>query len=210
MKLYYLLIIFLSILFIFSTCEQTTKDESKLTKEEERKIDTEEKLGKTQSTLKDDPEEIKKRREENEKKMQKKIKEYIKKLGIGESKTISKAEFKKIFGLLLEDSLNMALNEDSKKEPKKGKNDANIIQGFSDQIFNKLTKDAGERIEVDKIMSYFEPEKILNAMRDILSVFGLEKVVDDLLAPELRKMGDQLKEDMKKKNESSKKKNSDL
>ena len=210
MKLYYLLIIFLSILFIFSACEQTTKDESKLTKEEKRKIDTEEKLGKTQSTLKDDPEEIKKRRKENEKKMQKKINEYIKQLGIGESKTISKTEFKKIFGLLLEDSLNMALSEDSKKKQKKGKDDAKIIQGFADQIFNKLTKDVGERIEVDKILSYFEPEKILNVLRDILSAFGLEKVVDDLLAPELRKMEKQVKEDMKKNNESKKKENSDL
>ena len=213
MKIHYLLIILLSLLLFLCNCEENSKNDSKLSKEELKKVEVEEKYGKTQSTLADDPEEIKKRREENEKKMQKKIDESIKQLGIGERKIISKKEFKKIFGLLLEEGLNQALDDDPKNETKnekKKKEEAGIIQAFADQIFEKLTKDSGDNIEIDKIMSYFEPEKILSALKDILSVFGLDKLIDDIAGPQLRKMGEQVKKDEEEKNKNKTKHNSDL
>ena len=213
MKIHYLLIILLSLLLFLCNCEENAKNESKLSTEELKKVEVEEKYGKTQSTLADDPEEIKKRREENEKKMQKKIDESIKQLGIGERKIISKKEFKKIFGLLLEEGLNQALDDDPKNETKnekKKKEEAGIIQAFADQIFEKLTKDSGDNIEIDKIMSYFEPEKILSALKDILSVFGLDKLIDDIAGPQLRKMGEQVKKDEEEKAKNKTKHNSDL
>ena len=213
MKIHFLLIILLSLLLFLCNCEENSKNDSKLSKEELKKVEVEEKYGKTQSTLADDPEEIKKRREENEKKMQKKIDESIKQLGIGERKIISKKEFKKIFGLLLEEGLNQALDDDPKNETKnekKKKEEAGIIQAFADQIFEKLTKDSGDNIEIDKIMSYFEPEKILSALKDILSVFGLDKLIDDIAGPQLRKMGEQVKKDEEEKAKNKTKHNSDL
>ena len=213
MKIHYLLLILLSLILFLCNCEEKVKNDSKLSTEELKKVEVEEKYGKTQSTLADDPEEIKKRREENEKKMQKKIDESIKQLGIGERKIISKKEFKKIFGLLLEEGLNQALDDDPKNETKnekKKKEEAGIIQAFADQIFEKLTKDSGDNIEVDKIMSYFEPEKILSALKDILSVFGLDKLIDDIAGPQLRKMGEQVKKDEEEKAKNKTKHNSDL
>ena len=65
-------------------------------------------------------------------------------------------------------------------------------------------------IEIDKIMSYFEPEKILSALKDILSVFGLDKLIDDIAGPQLRKMGEQVKKDEEEKAKNKTKHNSDL
>ena len=95
-------------------------------------------------------------KEENEKKFKEKINTLLKKLGINDKKLISKNEFRNIFGQLF----------DSEK----------VNNRFINQIYDKLTADVNDQIEVEKINQFFEPMKILNALKDAASVLGLDKM----------------------------------
>ena len=95
-------------------------------------------------------------KEENEKKFKEKINTLLKKLGINDKKLISKNEFRNIFGQLFDSE--------------------NVNNRFINQIYDKLTADVNDQIEVEKINQFFEPMKILNALKDAASVLGLDKM----------------------------------
>lgn len=137
----------------------------------------EEKLGKTMSTSEDSPEELEKRRKENEKKFKELIQEILKDLGLENTSKITREEFKKIFEKIL---------EKDKKDKDKGetkKEDLSLLTGFAEQIFDNIVSKDQEYIDVDKIMDFFQPKNILNALKVALKAVGLDSLVDALEKP---------------------------
>ena len=140
-----------------------------LCEETKNQTETEEKLGKT-------PEEIKKKREENERKLREQIKRLLKEFGLENAKTITKEQFKNIFVKMLEESI-----DDEK--------DSTRLKGFIDLIFYNLISDDMKEIEVDKIMDIFDPENIINALKNLLKTMGLESLLEPISAPLLEAFG---------------------
>ena len=73
--------------------------------------------------------------------------------------------------------MNDAIKEE-KKDDKKVEIQSN--KEYKEKLFNNLVKKENKEIEVDKIMSYFEPTKILFSLKDTLNVIGLDSAVGSL------------------------------
>ena len=99
-------------------------------------------------------------KEENDKKFKEKINTLLKKFGISDKKLISKDEFRNIFTELF--------------DSKKGNN------RFINQIYDKLTVDVKEQIEVEKINQFFEPMKIMKSLKNAADVLGLDKMSESI------------------------------
>ncbi len=71
--------------------------------------------------------------------------------------------------------MNDAIKEE-KKDDKKVEIQSN--KEYKEKLFNNLVKEKQKEIEVDKILRYFEPAKVLFALKDTLNVIGLDSSVD--------------------------------
>ena len=112
-------------------------------------------------------------RERNNKLFKEKVDEYLKEMNLSNKKTITKEEFKKIFKKLFEFGAG-----EVKKEEGELKNDINNNK-YIDKVFNNLVQEQ-EEIEVDKIIDFFEPKKILFSLKDSLNSDELNKDVESL------------------------------
>ena len=177
------------VLFYLYLCEEINTSNNKT--EDDiliKKAEMEEKFGKTQSSMEDSPEAIEKRKEENERVLKEQIEKYLKEFGLENTKTIKKVQFKNIFMKILETALKE--NEEKKQENEKDKNDySSLLKGFIDLIFDNLISKDIEEIEVDKIIDFFEPENILNALKKLLKSLNMESLIDLFSAPLLESLG---------------------
>ena len=125
--------------------------------------------------------ELRKLREENNKKFKEKINEYLKELKLENKKYISIEEFKKIFFKLFDFGEQEVMNDSIKEEKKDDKKvEIQSNKEYKEKLFNNLVKKENKEIEVDKIMSYFEPTKILFSLKDTLNIIGLDSAVGSL------------------------------
>ena len=125
--------------------------------------------------------ELRKLREENNKKFKEKINEYLKELKLENKKKISREEFKKIFFKLFDFGEQEVMNDAIKEEKKDDKKvEIQSNKEYKEKLFNNLVKEKQKEIEVDKILRYFEPAKVLFALKDTLNVIGLDSSVDSL------------------------------
>jgi len=125
--------------------------------------------------------ELRKLREENNKKFKEKINEYLKELKLENKKKISIEEFKKIFFKLFDFGEQEVMNDAIKEEKKDDKKvEIQSNKEYKEKLFNNLVKEKQKEIEVDKILRYFEPAKVLFALKDTLNVIGLDSSVDSL------------------------------
>ena len=212
---FYIIII---ILFSLYLCEDSNSDKNNTKDPSINFADLEEKYGKTQSTLEDSPEELQKKREQNEKKFKEQIAQCLKELGLENTKTITREQFKSLFLKLFETILksekdkkekekdNEKEKEKEKKEDeeeKKSGGDLNILNGFAVQIFENIIDKDNDAFEVDKISEYFEPKNIIKALKNIFKAFGLDSLIDSL-ADSLEDTFGGLSSDNKTSNETSK------
>lgn len=172
---YFLLIVFI----LFSLCLTEETNSTKDDKEDPsmKLAELEEKLGKTESTLGDSPEELAKKRKENEKKFLETVHGILKDLGLEDTSKITREQFKTVFGKIF---------EKGKKEKSKGeakKEDLAILQKFANQIFENLVSKDQDYIDVDKILDYFQPKRIIDALKTTLKALGLHSLVDALEGP---------------------------
>lgn len=182
--------IFSLILFILFSLylSQETNTTKNGTEDSSIKIaELEEKFGKSQSTFEDSPDEIAKRREENEKLFYEQINQALKDLGIENTKIITRDQFKHIFMKLLEGDKDKEKNKTEEKEE-----DLTLLRGFADQIFDNLISKDKDYIEVDKIMEYFQPQNIINALKVILKGLGLDSLVEAFSEPLMEALGSSL------------------
>ena len=179
------LILFILFSLYLSQETNTTKND---TEDSSIKIaELEEKFGKSQSTFEDSPDEIAKRREENEKLFYEQINQALKDLGIENTKIITRDQFKHIFMKLLEGDKDKEKNKTEEKEE-----DLTLLRGFADQIFDNLISKDKDYIEVDKIMEYFQPQNIINALKVILKGLGLDSLVEAFSEPLMEALGSSL------------------
>ena len=182
--------IFSLILFILFSLylSQETNTTKNGTEDSSIKIaELEEKFGKSQSTFEDSPDEIAKRREENKKLFYEQINQALKDLGIENTKIITRDQFKHIFMKLLEGDKDKEKNKTEEKEE-----DLTLLRGFADQIFDNLISKDKDYIEVDKIMEYFQPQNIINALKVILKGLGLDSLVEAFSEPLMEALGSSL------------------
>ena len=178
-----LIIVFLFYLYLCEETKNQTEDDILI-----KKAEIEEKFGKTQSSIEDSPEETQKRIEENERKLKEQIGKLLKEFGLENAKTIKKEQFKNIFVKMIEEALKE--NEENKNGNEKNIADySSLMKGFIDLIFDNLISKDIEEIEIDKIMDFFEPQNILNALKSLLKSLNLDNLIDLFSAPLLEAFG---------------------
>ena len=202
---FYIIII---ILFSLYLCEDSNSEKNNTKDPSINFADLEEKYGKTQSTLEDSPEELQKKREQNEKKFKEQIAQCLKELGLENTKTITREQFKSLFLKLFETILKSEKDKKEKEkkedeEEKKSGGDLNILNGFAVQIFENIIDKDNDAFEVDKISEYFEPKNIIKALKNIFKAFGLDSLIDSL-ADSLEDTFGGISSDNKTSNETSK------
>ena len=99
---------------------------------------------------------------------------YIEELGYKNMKIITRAEFRKLF---------LRLFENKNKEQKESKEDLDIIFSLTNALFDYIVNEDKQKIEMDKIYDYFEPNNIVNALKALLKQLGMEKLIDEISEP---------------------------
>ena len=177
---HFLIIIFL---FPFYLCKETNIINNK---EEEdpsiNKDDLEEKEVNIDSKKENLFEKKKKTVEENDKKFKEKVFNMLKELGLENKKKITTEQFKKLFFKLLE--VEQKKEKDEKNEDNLDNDESMFLfRGFANQIFDQLVDPKIKNIEVDKIFDYLDPKKMLDALKEILKEYGMEKLIDTFSGP---------------------------
>ena len=99
---------------------------------------------------------------------------YIEELGYKNMKFITREEFRKLF---------LRLFENKNKEQKESKEDLDIIFSLTNALFDYIVNEDKQKIEMDKIYDYFEPNNIVNALKALLKQLGMEKLIDEISEP---------------------------
>ena len=99
---------------------------------------------------------------------------YIEELGYKNMKFITREEFRKLF---------LRLFENKNKEQKESKEDLDIIFSLTNALFDYIVTEDKQKIEMDKIYDYFEPNNIVNALKALLKQLGMEKLIDEISEP---------------------------
>ena len=117
-----------------------------------------------------------------------KIRKTMNKLGLGHEKLIDKEDFKKVFMVTTEQSLNdfnFYLYKKTEKE--------NYMKNLLEQIYYKLYENESDDIDLSDALKKFEPNKILNAAEEIMDKLGYPDLVEKIT-------NEVIDEDDKKKN----------
>ena len=117
-----------------------------------------------------------------------KIRKTMNKLGLGHEKLIDKEDFKKVFMVTAEQSLNdfnFYLYKKTEKE--------NYMKNLLEQIYYKLYENEPDDIDLSVALKKFEPNKILNAAEEIMDKLGYQDLVEKIT-------NEVIDEDNKKKN----------
>ena len=105
--------------------------------------------------------------------IEQKVNYYIEELGYKNMKSITREEFRKLFLKLFE---NKQKNQESKE-------DLDIAFSLTNALFDFIVSEKEEKIELNKIYDYFEPNNIVNALKELLKKFGMEKLIDSVSEP---------------------------
>ena len=122
--------------------------------------------------------------------IEQKVNYYIEELGYKNMKSITREEFRKLFLKLFE---NKQKNQESKE-------DLDIAFSLTNALFDFIVSEKEEKIELNKIYDYFEPNNIVNALKELLKKFGMEKLIDSVSEPFMQ----MLKENNNKKDNNDK------
>ena len=117
-----------------------------------------------------------------------KIRKTMNKLGLGHEKLIDKEDFKKVFMVTTEQSINdfnFYLYKKTEKE--------NYMKNLLEQIYYKLYENEPDDIDLSDALKKFEPNKILNAAEEIMDKLGYPDLVEKIT-------NEVIDEDNKKKN----------
>ena len=117
-----------------------------------------------------------------------KIRKTMNKFGLGHEKLIDKEDFKKVFMVTTEQSLNdfnFYLYKKTEKE--------NYMKNLLEQIYYKLYENESDDIDLSDALKKFEPNKILNAAEEIMDKLGYPDLVEKIT-------NEVIDEDNKKKN----------
>ena len=106
--------------------------------------------------------------------IKKMINYYIEELGYKNMKFITREEFRKLF---------LSLFENKNKEQKESKEDLDIIFSLTNALFDYIVTEDKQKIEMDKIYDYFEPNNIVNALKALLKQLVMEKLIDEISEP---------------------------
>ena len=110
------------------------------------------------------------KKKEQEKTAQEKITEYLKSLDLYNKKTLTKEELITIFRTVIEIGHNEI--EDENRDNKK---ELENIENLAKQIYNILYTKEKDVIEIDKILDYFNFDKIKTYVVNFLKALGLDK-----------------------------------
>ena len=118
------------------------------------------------------------KKEENEKEKDEKFKHLIKyhleEIGFKNRKRLTREEFRKLF---------LRLFENKNKEQNESKEDLDIIFSLTNALFDYLVTEDKQKIEMDKIYDYFDPNNIVKALKTLLKQLGMEKLIDEISEP---------------------------
>ena len=123
---------------------------------------------------------------------------YIDELGYKNMKSITREEFRKLF---------LRLFENKNKEQNESKEDLDIIFSLTNALFDYLVTEDKQKIEMDKIYDYFDPNNIVKALKTLLKQLGMEKLIDEISEPFMEILKQKGKDDNIENNNN---KNADL
>ena len=134
-----------------------------------------------EAKTKEDEFNLRKIRRENNRKFKQKMKDFIKDFDLGNKKIITREQFKTVF-LRLYDFGGKELQTEFENEGKKEEKKINpkIDKIYAEKIFDNLVDKNIKEIDVDEIFGFFEPRNIIFAMKDTMTLLGMEKEVDSL------------------------------
>ena len=173
---------FFILIFLFLFSFYLGKETNEINNEEENPSIEESDLEETESKKEELFEKKRKSPEENDKKFKEKVFNMLKELGLENKKKITTEQFKQLFFKLLEDE--QKKENDNENEDNLDSDESNFLfRGFANQIVEYLIGPKLKNIEVDKIYDYLDPKKMLNALKEILKEYGMEKLIDTFSGP---------------------------
>ena len=199
-------LLFFSLLLSFYLCTEETSSEQDSNENNSISDETQ-----VEIKAKEDEFNLRKMRRENNRKFKQKIKEYIKDFDLENNNKITRDQFKTVF-LRLYDFGGKEFQTEFENEGKNAEKKINpkIDKIYAEKIFDNLVDRNIKEIDVDEIFGFFEPRNIIFAMKDTLSLLGMEKEVDSLLESIKKDIKDLDEKIKSKKREEENEENSDL
>ena len=106
-------------------------------------------------------------------------------------KSITREEFRKLF---------LRLFENKDETSKEFKEDLDIIFGLTNSLFDYIVPEDIQKIEINKIYDYFEPNNIVNGLKKLLKKLGMEELVDSISETFMQVLKQNNKNDINNKN----------
>ena len=94
---------------------------------------------------------------------------YMEELGYSKMKALTREEFRILFLKIFE-------NKDENK--KESKEDLEMMYSLTNALFDYIVKEDLYKIETEKIFDFFDPNKIVDALKQLLREIGMEGLVD--------------------------------
>ena len=116
---------------------------------------------------------------------------YIEELGYKNMKSITREEFRKLF---------LRLFENKDETSKEFKEDLDIIFGLTNSLFDYIVPEDKQKIEINQIYDYFEPNNIVNGLKKLLKKIGMEELVDSISETFMQVLKQNNKNDINNKN----------
>ena len=169
-------LLFSSLLLSLYLCSEETSSEQDSNDNKSNSDETQ-----LEAKIKEDEFNLRKIRRENNRKFKQKMKDFIKDFDLGNKKIITREQFKTVF-LRLYDFGGKELQTEFENEGKKEEKKINpkIDKVYAEKIFDNLVDKNIKEIDVDEIFGFFEPRNIIFAMKDTMTLLGMEKEVDSL------------------------------
>jgi hypothetical protein len=199
-------LLFSSLLLSLYLCNEETSSEQDSNDNKSNSDETQ-----LEAKTKEDEFNLRKIRRENNRKFKQKIKDYIKDFDLENQKIITREQFKTVFLRLYDfggKELQTEFENEGKKEEKKI--NSKIDKIYAEKIIDNLVDKNIKEIDVDEIFGFFEPRNIIFAMKDTMTLLGMEKEVDSLsdsIKKEIKAI-DERNKNKEKENENEE--NSDL
>ena len=116
---------------------------------------------------------------------------YIEELGYKNMKSITREEFRKLF---------LRLFENKDETSKEFKEDLDIIFGLTNSLFDYIVPEDKQKIEINQIYDYFEPNNIVSGLKKLLKKLGMEELVDSISETFMQVLKQNNKNDINNKN----------
>ena len=123
--------------------------------------------------------------------IEQKVNYYIEELGYKNMKSITREEFRKLF---------LRLFENKDETSKEFKEDLDIIFGLTNSLFDYIVPEDKQKIEINQIYDYFEPNNIVSGLKKLLKKLGMEELVDSISETFMQVLKQNNKNDINNKN----------